>query len=95
MSDPTSGFQALNRRVLEVYAEDFFPNDYPDVDVLVAALRNGLRVGEHPVHMSEGTRASSLHGGLRPIYYVYKMMLSTWSASARVSPRNRAAGGSR
>lgn len=95
VSDPTSGFQALNRRVLEVYAEDFFPNDYPDVDVLVAAFRNGLRVGEHPVHMSEGTRASSLHGGLRPIYYVYKMMLSTWSASARVRPRNRAAGGSR
>ena len=37
MSDPTSGFQALNRRVLELYARDFFPPDYPDVDVLLAA----------------------------------------------------------
>jgi glycosyltransferase involved in cell wall biosynthesis len=81
VSDPTSGFQAMNRRVLEVYARDFFPADYPDVDVLLAAFRHGLRVGELPVRMSQGTRSSTLHGGLRSFYYVYKMLLSTWSAS--------------
>ena len=80
VSDPTSGFQAMNRRVLEVYARDFFPADYPDVDVLLAAFRSGLRVGERPVQMAEGTRSSTLHGGLRSFYYVYKMLLSTWSA---------------
>jgi glycosyltransferase involved in cell wall biosynthesis len=83
VSDPTSGFQALDRRVLEVYARDFFPTDYPDVDVLLTAFRNGLRVGEHPVRMRAGTRASTLHGGMRSVYYVYKMLLSTWSASRR------------
>src|SRR5262245_3565711 len=81
VSDPTSGFQAMNRRVLEVYARDFFPADYPDVDVLLAAFRHGLRVGERPVRMAAGTRSSTLHGGLRSFYYVYKMLLSTWSAS--------------
>ena len=81
VSDPTSGFQAMNRRVLEVYARDFFPADYPDVDVLLAAFRHGLRVLERPVRMAEGTRSSTLHGGLRSFYYVYKMLLSTWSAS--------------
>jgi len=86
VSDPTSGFQAMNRRVLEVYARDFFPADYPDVDVLLAAFRHGLRVGERPVRMAEGTRSSTLHGGLRSFYYVYKMLLSTWSA-ARVPAR--------
>lgn len=83
VSDPTSGFQVLNRRVLEVYARDFFPTDYPDVDVLLAAYRHGLRVGERPVHMLEEERASTMHGGLiRSAYYVYKMLLSvmsTWS----------------
>ena len=83
VSDPTSGFQALNRRVLEVYARDFFPTDYPDVDVLLAARRNRLRVGERPVQMRAGTRASTLHGGLRSVYYVYKMLLSTWTAARR------------
>jgi hypothetical protein len=83
VSDPTSGFQAMNRRVLEVYARDFFPTDYPDVDVLLAAHRSGLRVAERPVRMSAGTRASTLHGGLRSAYYVYKMLLSTWTAARR------------
>jgi len=79
VSDPTSGFQAMNRRVLTVYCADFFPMDYPDVDVLLAAHRHGLRVGERPVHMLAADRASRMHGGLRSIYYVYKMMLSTFS----------------
>jgi glycosyltransferase involved in cell wall biosynthesis len=83
VSDPTSGFQAMNRRVLEVYARDFFPTDYPDVDVLLAASRNGLRLLEIPVRMRPGTRASTLHGGLRTFYYVYKMLLSTWTAARR------------
>jgi hypothetical protein len=82
ISDPTSGLQAMNRRTLEVYRSDFFPTDYPDVDVLLAATRNGLRVAERSVQMSESTRASTLHGGLRSIYYVYKMLLSAWSAGS-------------
>jgi hypothetical protein len=83
VSDPTSGFQAMNRRVLEIYARDFFPTDDPDLDVLLTAWRNGLRVGERPVRMRPGTRASTLHGGLRSLYYVYKMLLSTWTAARR------------
>jgi len=83
VSDPTSGFQVMNRRVLDLYARDFFPTDYPDVDVLLTAFRHGLRVGEHPVRMAEASRASTLHGGLRSVYYVYKMLLSTFSTTAR------------
>ena len=83
VSDPTSGFQAMNREVLEVYARDFFPADYPDVDVLLTAFRHGLRVGEHPVRMRAETRRSRIHGGLRSIYYVYKMLLATWTATTR------------
>lgn len=81
LSDPTSGFQAMNRRVLELYAGDFFPADYPDVDVLLTAFRYGLRVGEETVEMSEGVRPSTMHGGLGSIYYVYKMLLSIWAVS--------------
>lgn len=81
VTDPTSGFQAMSRQVLELYVGDFYPHDYPDVDVLLAAHRTGLRVRECAVTMSTGPRASSLHGGFRAVYYVYKMMLSIFAAS--------------
>jgi len=86
VSDPTSGLQVMNRRVLELYARDFFPTDYPDVDVLLTAYRHGLRVGEHSVRMTEASRESTLHGGLRSVYYVYKMLLATLTASTSRAP---------
>jgi glycosyltransferase involved in cell wall biosynthesis len=89
VTDPTSGFQAMNRGVLELYLGDAFPTDYPDVDVLLATHRQGLRIGERPVTMAASLRASSLHSGWAPLYYVYKMLLSVWAASmsAKKSPR--------
>ena len=81
VTDPTSGFQAMNRKVLELYCGDFFPPDYPDVDVLVTASRAGIRIRELPVRMHESLRESTLHGGSRAFYYVYKMLLSLWAAS--------------
>jgi glycosyltransferase involved in cell wall biosynthesis len=81
VTDPTSGFQALGRRVLELYVGDAFPSDYPDVDVLLTAHRHGLEVREISVEMHESQRKSTLHGGLRSIWYVYKMLLAVWAAS--------------
>lgn len=83
VSDPTSGFQALNGRVIALYCEPFFPPDYPDVDVLVAAVRRGIRIHEVPVKMYESPRSSTLHGGTRDFYYAYKMLLSLWTESRR------------
>jgi hypothetical protein len=84
VTDPTSGFQALGRRVLELYAGDAFPSDYPDVDVLLTAHRHGLVVRELSVEMHVGARPSTLHGGMKSVWYLYKMMLSLWAASSRV-----------
>jgi glycosyltransferase involved in cell wall biosynthesis len=83
VTDPTSGFQALSPRALALYARDFFPSDFPDVDVLVAAHRSGLSIGEVAVEMAPGVRASSLHAGIAPLYYVYKMLLSLWATAQR------------
>jgi glycosyltransferase involved in cell wall biosynthesis len=81
VTDPTSGFQALSPRALALYVGDWFPSDYPDVDVLLAAARAGLRVREVPVRMAAGVRASTLHSGWKPFYYVYKMLLSIWAGT--------------
>ena len=80
ITDPTSGFQAMNRSVLELFASDFFPSDYPDVDVLMVASRHGLRIGERPVRMSPSPRISTMHAGLSFFYYAYKMLLSIFTA---------------
>jgi glycosyltransferase involved in cell wall biosynthesis len=82
VTDPTSGFQAMNRATMELYVRDFFPHDYPDVDVLVMASRHGLRVRECVSAMRSGLRGSRLHGGVRAFYYVYKMLVSMWAASS-------------
>ncbi len=76
ITDPTSGFQALNRNVLEFYASDAYPVDYPDADVIIMLHRKGFRFKEVPVIMHNAAKPS-MHGGiLRPMYYIFKMMLS-------------------
>jgi len=77
ISDPTSGFQALNRKVLELYATETYPVDYPDADVLIMAHRAGFKIKEIPVVMySAAPTGKSMHSGFRPLYYVFKMFLS-------------------
>jgi glycosyltransferase involved in cell wall biosynthesis len=88
VTDPTSGFQALSPRALALYCGDWFPSDYPDVDVLLAAVRHGLRIREIPVRMATGSRPSTLHSGWKPLYYTYKMLLSIWAGTARVDTRS-------
>lgn len=85
VTDPTSGFQAMGRPVLELYVEDIFPSDYPDVDVLLMVHRHGLSVVDRPVEMRAELRPSTLHGGFRAFYYVYKMLLSVFAGAG--SPR--------
>jgi len=76
VSDPTTGLQALDRKVLEMYASDLFPIDYPDADMLVLLRRNGFRVEEIACEMRQRSDARSMHAGLGVLYYVYKMSLS-------------------
>ncbi len=76
ITDPTSGFQALDREVLRFYLRDFYPYDYPDADMLLRVHYAGLRFAESPVVMRAGPPGQSMHRGLRPVYYVYKLLLS-------------------
>jgi glycosyltransferase involved in cell wall biosynthesis len=79
IQDPTSGLQALSRPVFELCCSDFFPFDFPDIDVLLLLHRHGFRILEIPVKMApspEGRRP--MHTGLTALYYPYKMLLSTF-----------------
>jgi len=76
ITDPTSGFQALNANVLRFLARDNYPSDFPDADLLMLLFFTGFRVREVPVTMRERLSGQSMHASLRPIYYVVKMLLS-------------------
>lgn len=74
--DPTSGFQAFDKKVQEIYASEMFPVDYPDADMLLLLSYYNLKIKEVPVKMSVNTE-KSMHSGIkRIVYYIYKMLVS-------------------
>lgn len=75
-SDPTSGYQAMNARVLRFFARDNYPSDFPDADTIILLVLAGFRVTEVPVVMQARTAGTSMHSNLKAFYYVAKMMLS-------------------
>ena len=76
ISDPTSGYQALNRDVLQFYAYDNYPTDYPDADTFILLHYAGFKVKEVPVTMRDRQFGTAMHTNLKSFYYVYKMFLA-------------------
>lgn len=77
ITDPTSGFQALNHHGIRFNASDYYPVDFPDADFIVMLHRAGLRVKEIPVKMHPSPPGRvTMHSGMRPVYYIFNMMLS-------------------
>lgn len=76
ITDPTSGYQAFNRSVIEFFTSDSFPCDYPDADVLLMLGLAGFGICEIPVRMYANESGKTMHSGLKPFYYVFKMLLS-------------------
>lgn len=87
ITDPTSGFQALRREVVEFLANDHYPIDFPDADVLILLHRAGFRIKEIPVIMRQRLHGVSMHSHLKAIYYVFKMSLSILATLMRVVPK--------
>jgi glycosyltransferase involved in cell wall biosynthesis len=86
IADPTSGLQALDRSAFRFCCADFYPSDFPDIDVLLLLYRHGFRLVEIPVHMKPNPPEHvPMHAGFRAVYYAYKMLLSTFRS--RLAPR--------
>ena len=58
VTDTTSGFVALDRAGIELFALEY-PHDYPEVEVTLVALRSGLRLAQVQVEMRERTTGTS------------------------------------
>jgi len=76
-TDPTSGFQLLNRKVFAYLSEkDNYPLDYPDVNIIMALHKMGFKIKETPVKMLERRVGKSMHSGLKPFLYMIRMILA-------------------
>jgi len=75
VTDTTSGFQALNRKGIALFAADY-PHDYPEVEATVMVHKHRLRLREVAVHMREREHGRSSINALRSIYYVVKVSLA-------------------
>jgi hypothetical protein len=82
VTDTTSGFLALDRVGIELFASEY-PHDYPEVEATLVALRSGLRLSQVQVEMRERETGSSSITFVRSLYYMVKVMLALLVASLR------------
>ncbi|QDH20778.1 glycosyltransferase family 2 protein [Saccharibacillus brassicae] len=75
VTDPTSGFRAVNRSIMAMFAAQY-PTDYPEPESIVHVLRLGGRIVEVPVLMSERVGGRSSIRSLRSVYYMIKVSLA-------------------
>jgi glycosyltransferase involved in cell wall biosynthesis len=75
ITDPTSGFQALNRKAIALFAADY-PHDYPEVEALVLLRRHRLSLREVPIEMRPRTAGRSSIQTLSSGYYMVKVLLA-------------------
>jgi glycosyltransferase involved in cell wall biosynthesis len=91
ITDVTSGFQALNHKVLTFFARDNYPADYPDADMLLLLHYAGFKVIEVPVNMRNRLTGVSMHTSWKVFYYIFKMFLSLFIIWLRQKTRRRLA----
>ena len=75
--DPTTGLQGLSWRTVLFYSKyNNFDDRYPDANMIMQMLLLGFRVREIPAVMHARTEGESMHSGLKPIIYMFRMTIS-------------------
>lgn len=75
LKDITSGYRAINRKLMGVFANDY-PVDYPEPEAMIIAATLKCRIKEYPVIMRERERGTSSINFKRSIYYMIKVSLA-------------------
>ena len=85
VTDTTSGFRAMNRRGIRLFAADY-PHDYPEVEATVLVFRHRLRMVEVPVAMRQRETGRSSITLFRSLYYMGKVSLALFVGLLRPRP---------
>jgi glycosyltransferase involved in cell wall biosynthesis len=74
ITDPTSGFRALDRKA-QAIVHLYYPNEYPEPEILVHFFHKKLIVKEIQVEMSERLGGVSSISSWKSVYYMLKVTL--------------------
>ncbi|HZZ44283.1 MAG TPA: glycosyltransferase family 2 protein [Tepidisphaeraceae bacterium] len=72
ITDCTSGFRAANKRVIHAFAH-WYPEDYPEPEVILLLQRAGFRIEEVPTRMHQRRSGQSSIGLFKGLFYVVKV----------------------
>ncbi|MCA9401150.1 MAG: glycosyltransferase family 2 protein [Candidatus Omnitrophica bacterium] len=72
ITDPTSGFRAVNKHLINIFAE-YYPDDFPEPEAIMVAARHRSRVLEVPVQMRKREYGNSSIRYLKTLYYMIKV----------------------
>ena len=75
IKDVTSGYRAVDKDLLKIYAENY-SRDYPEPEAIVIALVHGMKLKEVPVAMKERTTGTSSINLKKSLYYMIKVTLA-------------------
>lgn len=90
IKDTTSGYRVVNSRTIALFSQ-YYPTDYPEVEVLVLLHRHRMRVYEVAVEMKERQAGVSSITPFKSGYYMLKVSLSVLLEIIR--PRSGKEGG--
>ena len=82
ITDPTSGFRAVDKNIIELFANNY-PTDYPEPESTVEVLKNKYKVMEVPVSMNQRKGGKSSINIIKSIDYMVKVSLAITIDSMR------------
>ena len=76
-TDPTTGLQGLSWKTFLFYSKyNNFDDQYPDANMLMQMSLLGFRIREIPAVMHLRVNGVSMHSGLKPFVYMFRMTFS-------------------
>lgn len=75
LKDITSGYRAVNKDLIKIFAEDY-PADFPEPEAMIMASINGFTIMEYPVVMHERSNGISSINLRKSIYYMVKVSIA-------------------
>mgnify|MGYP004495945135 CR=1 FL=1 len=88
ITDPTSGFRAIDKNIIKVFANDY-PTEYPEPESTVEVLVDNFKVVEKSVSMNERIGGKSSINVWKSIDYMIKVSLAVIIDSIHFRKGNR------
>lgn len=82
VTDPTSGFQAVNRLAMQFFARSY-PSDYPEPEAIALLRRQGYSFREVGVRFRPRLAGDTTIGGWDTLYFAFKVFLALCVGRAR------------